>query len=289
MDRPLNVVLIGDVCIDHNIHPHGEYFSWGSPALFTAQYLTRSELATPTVISERGPDFAAYANGFSFYPAAARLKETVVFVNDTRGDVRIQKCHNMSASHHVPLDGTYKSLLSDADVVIVCTFLPSFTADYLRTILRETSKNALKVLIPQGFLRQIGPSNQIIPQESEQLRKVIDGFDLMILSDEDYPDATAWAHKWLDINNRIKIVVTEAESGATVIAKNQTEHIPTQPIPDDEYIDSVGAGDVFTAATALSYAANRDIVNAVKAGHAAAAEHLRSRAVGVVEPDLDAV
>lgn len=79
-------------------------------------------------------------------------------------------------------------------------------------------------------------------------------------------------------------VVTDGENGSFVFGKNGVEHIPAVRIPGP--VDTVGAGDSFTAGFSLALAAGADTADAAKLGSLCAAITVRKLAqTGVPSPE----
>lgn len=73
------------------------------------------------------------------------------------------------------------------------------------------------------------------------------------------------------------LVVKRGPRPATVTTGDSTIEIPARPLPNG--IDTTGAGDAFAAGFLLSFVAHGAGVEALTAGHEAAADHLIRRAV----------
>ena len=62
------------------------------------------------------------------------------------------------------------------------------------------------------------------------------------------------------------VVITLGSEGALVATASSLQRIPTMPVPDDEMVDTSGAGDAFNAAFAVAMAAGIDVFGAVALG-----------------------
>ncbi len=62
------------------------------------------------------------------------------------------------------------------------------------------------------------------------------------------------------------VVMTLGPEGALVAAGSSFERIPTIHVPDDEMVDTAGAGDAFNAAFAVSLASGLDVLDAAHLG-----------------------
>jgi bifunctional ADP-heptose synthase (sugar kinase/adenylyltransferase) len=275
------IVLIGDVCIDNNISKGINYSSWGSPALHMAQYFGQQEHVETTVVSAHGPDFEQYASLFPIYPTKPRLKKTIIFENDQRGGKRLQSCHFSDQDTTVPIDDKYKTLIGKADAIVFCPILPHLYLEYVKKVIDLAPKNCLKVLLPQGYLRTVNSQHEVIFSKYHELDQLIEHFDIVILSDQDSPNALVQAYKWSVKALQSKIIVTQAAAGATIVAGGQSEPVPTKAINPNKVLDSVGCGDVFSAAALEEYYQSKNITNAVAAGNRAAGVYLKSKALSL--------
>jgi sugar/nucleoside kinase (ribokinase family) len=145
-------------------------------------------------------------------------------------------------------------------------------------------KRCLKVLLPQGYLRYINDDGLVQPKNFDEAYDILPLLDLVVLSDEDHPQANAQAHAWKRASPHTEIILTQNARGASIIHEDKLIHIPTTPIPDKQIIDSVGCGDVFSAATAYYLFATNDIELAIRSGHEAARNKLLAPEVSQTSP-----
>ena len=268
------VVVIGHVCIDHNSTESNSYANWGSSALYIAQYLHQQYGITPSVVTEYGADMLQYIpEGIQLLPKTPTQPKTLRYENDTRVIPRIWRCFNAEFSPEPVLDSDAIEVLQKADIVFVATLLPNYSPDFLKQVLQYTKSDALRVLCPQGSLRQIDAKGLVHPRVFVEAPEILPLFALAIYSEEDIATAMHDAIVWTS-RSTTKIIVTQGETGATICERGQKLYIPTTPLEPDQIIDSVGCGDVFQAAAAYEYFCTQNLSYAVRAGHSAASAKL---------------
>lgn len=272
MNQP-NVVFVGHVVIDHNKVEQASYESWGSPAMFMTKYLQKKFALDPTVIASYGKDFLAFSDGVKLLPRKPNLDHSTAYENIVIHGHRTQYCHH--ADNTLPaLDSEIKDALSTADLLFLAPLTPAYSVDYVSELMSSVKSGCLKVLLPQGYLRRIGESDLVWPREFDEAAGILPHFDLVVLSDEDHLHASAVAHDWKRLNPKADIIVTRNIEGADIIQEQGVTHVPTNPVPFNQIVDSTGLGDVFSAAVAYNLYQTHDLTSAVQAGHAAAREKL---------------
>ena len=275
MKQP-NIVVVGHVCIDHNVSEHASYTNWGSGALYMASHAQRVLGVTPMVVTSYGEDFAQYGHAFTLHPAAPQVAKTLVYKNVTKNGSRVQHCEQSAASGPPELDATTRRLLASADIVILATLLPNYSVKYVRELLGLTPLHCLKVCCPQGYFRHVNRDGSISPREFAEASELLPLFDLTFLSEEDYPSAHQLAQRWKAQPHMSEIVITEGPRGASIVTTGGLEHIPTRAIAEEDVVDSVGCGDVFAMATTYGYYMTHDLKAAILRGHLAASYKLLS-------------
>jgi sugar/nucleoside kinase (ribokinase family) len=269
-----NVVLVGHVCIDHNTTESATYTSWGSTVLYIAQYLQSAQDITPVIISNYGPDILPYLPGVHIVPAEPNQTQTLVYENDTRTTPRIWKAHNTTFAEAPKLTPEVIEAVQAADIILVGTLLPNYSAEYIQELLGYAPPTALRVLCPQGYFRHIADDGLVIPRDFSEAPQIVPLFDLVVYSEEDHPQAFAIAKAWTQYNDATKIIITEGEKGASIVAKNGIVAIPTTPLAPEDIVDSVGCGDIFDATVTYAYYQSKDLEQAVQAAHVAAGKKL---------------
>lgn len=272
---PTKIVLIGHVCIDHNKSENATYDGWGSSVLYMSQYYQNHTAAAPCVVSSYGPDMLKYLPSVPLLPAKPNQPVTLVYENDSTTGKRTQKCHNLAAAVPPELTSEVMARIQEADIIIVAPLLPNYSADYLRRVMAAARPDSLKVLCPQGYFRSVTPEGQVQPRDFAEAANVLPLFDLVMYSEEDYPQAMELARKWQQTAD-IAVIVTQGQNGATVVHAHHMEHIPTTPIPLADIVDSVGCGDVFAATVTIEYYRTRDLAASIRAAHKTAAAKLKA-------------
>ena len=113
----------------------------------------------------------------------------------------------------------------------------------------------------------------MIFRKFEEADKILPLFDFVFLSSEDYPNIEMLSIEW----NRqygATFILTKAQEGADIINKQGVKTIPTNPIPAEKIINSIGAGDIFSAGFAYHYLKSKDVFGSVEFANKAAAEKM---------------
>jgi sugar/nucleoside kinase (ribokinase family) len=270
-----SIVLVGHVCIDHNISEHAQYESWGSSALYMATYWQQKQQLKPTILTTHGEDFSSFAAGFQLLPTAPSTANTLVFENNTKAGHRTQRCLHADSAQPPILDDHARQTLANADAVVVAPLIANYPAAFVRDVLQASNPNAVKVFVPQGYFRQITPEGQVQHQLSPTVDELIPLFDVTIYSKEDRETPLEYAQQ-LTQNIDAAIVVTQGPAGASVVQHGQSTHIPTVPVAEEDIVDSVGCGDTFAAGLAHALLAGKSIQAAVEDAHQAARQKLFS-------------
>jgi len=267
-----NVVLIGHVCIDHNDNESITYTSWGSPLMYIAEYCQMYLKNKPILIAPYGHDFDPYAKDVNLL-IEAQEESTLVYKNHTINGKRIQSCEHAKYSSPVKLTPLINRAVAEADIIALTPLLPNYTTKYVRNLLANRKSNCLSVLLPQGYFRHVNADGSIAPRKFEEAAEIISLFDMVIFSDEDTSEPFKKAKQWAR-HTPGNIIVTQGESGASVITSSGVTQVTTQAVPLDEIVDSVGCGDIFSMAAMSSFYQDRDIIKAVRAGNETARARL---------------
>lgn len=263
-----SVVLIGDVCIDHNSIEGREYKSWGSGTLYMGVYCAQRLGVQPTVVTSYGPDFATFAPPeVRLLPTKPTATRTMLNQNIVTLGRRTQYSHYAEETRLPVIDAMLETSLRTADIIVVTVLTPTFTPAYLERLLALVPQEAVKILCPQGYFRDIQADGSYKPRPFYEADELLPLFDMVSLSIEDYPAVMSAATAWSNVTPQTPIIITEAERGAVIVHAGQRTEVPTSPIALPNIVDPTGAGDVFAMSAALDFATNRDIVRAVRAGH----------------------
>lgn len=270
MPKP-NVVIIGQVCIDHNETEHAVYTGWGSTALYMADYCQRRLGITPYIITTFGTDFAPYIVDFRRHPSRPTAATTLVYKNVIRGNDRQWFCENEASAVPPKLTPDVRELIAGADILILAALLANYPPAYVQKVFSLAKPGCLKVLAAQGYLRQKNAQGKIMPRDFAEAQELLPLFDITIYSSDDYPNGIGLAQSWQqDIPGVRDVIVTEGPRGACIVRDGSTRQVPTSPIAEEEIVDSVGCGDIFAMALAYNYYTSRDLVTAIIAAHQAA-------------------
>jgi hypothetical protein len=274
-----NIVCLGHVCIDHNHTEGGKYIGWGGGTLYMSSYLQHFNLK-PKIITSYGPDLARHTEQFTLLPEMPNRTETLTFENVIRpGQPRKWSAHKAGSSTPPTLTPDLKAVIAEADMVILATLLSNYDAAWLQDALSVAKPACLKVLSAQGYLRKVADDGSIAPCDFKEAAKILPMFDVVFLSEDDAPDAAHIAQSWKKLAPQTHIIVTNGPNGATIIHEEEFQNIPTNPIPPNKIVDSVGCGEVFAAAVSLALYGGEPLDVGVLIGHAAAARKLLAHGV----------
>ena len=270
------VVILSHVCIDENVIEGISYRSWGSPAMYVAAYYARQYGVKTHIISEYGMDFTEYINDFTLMANTPRGDHTLIYKNIVKNGRRTQYCPNPENSTPVSLTKEVIALIASADILIVAPNIPNYSDTYISNAVTYARSQCKKILMPQGLLRRINDS--LVTKGSLANPAILSLFDVVIISDEDIngavPTATLWSKQLKDTI----IVITQARQGATLAQNGKSVSIPTDyALNDDEIINSVGAGDMFSAELTMKLFEGAPLEQAVRSAHRSTATILASR------------
>jgi sugar/nucleoside kinase (ribokinase family) len=239
-----------------------------------AKYLQATYYAVPLVVSNYGPDILPYVPAVDMLPDKPNQEQTLIYENDTRTVPRIWKAHNTEYAGEPELTPAIIEALQEADIVIIATLLPNYSAEYIQELLGYVKSDALRVLCPQGYFRHIEDDGLVVPRNFTEAPEIVPLFDLVVYSEEDHPQAFEIATAWQQHSNGTEVIVTQGPGGASIVAQDKIMPIPTKPLGKEEIVDSVGCGDVFAATAAYGYYQTRNLEAAIKTAHQAAAQKL---------------
>ncbi len=271
--RHLSLVVVGHLCIDHNTVDGVARISPGSPAYFISEALSGHPNITTTIIAAHGTDFDDLA-GWLPIVTPTRGSRSLHFANTLTGTTRIQRVSGLSFAAPLPLTRNERAALRRADVVILAPIVDQFPAEYVSAVVDACSPRAFVALLPQGYLRTIDGDGAVGIGVSQDIEDAARECSLVVFSDEDTPDADVAAWRLAELDNRPRVIVTRARHGATIVSDIDSIDVPTTPIAQADIVNPVGPGDVFAAAVAVALARGTGIVDAVRAGNAAAGRHL---------------
>lgn len=269
----MNAVFVGHVCIDDNVSENASYKSWGSALMYMAHYFRDNFNVDPILISNYGKDFQAYLDNFRIIPAVPVAEASMVIENQTLNGCRRQRYLNAGNATPPAISDEVIEAVSTADIIIVAPLLPTYSHGYLRDLLSHKKDKSLTVLLPQGYFRSLGAGGVIEAAYFAEADEIIPMFDLVIFSEQDCSDPEQQAQKWAG-HTGTKIVMTQGSGGASYITAQSTKKVATAPVPEEQIIDSVGCGDIFSAAVAHEYFIKGDVLSAIQEGNVAAGSKL---------------
>lgn len=269
----MKILLVGHVCIDVNESEHATYTGWGSALMYMAHYFQKYLDTTPVLLAPYGKDFQQYAQDIVLL-SPPQEAPTLVYKNRTHNNTRVQQAVHSDSAQPVPVTKDMQAAIADADIICVAPLLPNYSLDYIQNILRFRKKGSLAVLLPQGYFRAIDTEGEVTQQDFAQADTIIPLFDVVIFSETDHPQSLQLAKQWATQSPAL-MIVSQASRGASCIAADGSVHaIKTDQVSEDQIVDSVGCGDIFSAATMSAYFSKRDIIVAMKAGNKAARDKL---------------
>jgi sugar/nucleoside kinase (ribokinase family) len=100
----------------------------------------------------------------------------------------------------------------------------------------------------QGWLREIAPDGDVSPREWAHAGRDLLGVHVVVLSEQDLPDADAGAREL--IHHVPMVALTRGWRGLTLLTREGEHEVASLPRPE---VDPTGAGDVFAAAFLVRY------------------------------------
>lgn len=273
----MNITILGHVCVDHNFSEGATYTSVGSPALFIARIFSSIPQARANirVITPYGPDFNSYKHGLTLYPSTPSNTKTLTYENRSKGNLRVQKASNRDESHPVSLSDELTSVIQSSDIIFFAPLVPNYSVEYIKTALSFVSNNALKILLPQGYYRDFTDDDEVYPRKFVEANELVPLFDFVIVSEQDHHEMLATAKRW---SRDSKVILTIGEKGALFFDDNRSFLVPTRAVPLRDIVDSVGSGDIFSAAFGYEYMRTHDVYGAMDFANMIARQCLFSKA-----------
>lgn len=270
----MKTILFGHVCIDRNTIEGNHYKGWGSSLLYIAKYLQKEVSIEPGLIAPYGTDLRTVSDQPILNEP--NVDNTLVYENIVENGERRQKVQFADTIPQVHLDTDTVEKLASAELFIFAPLLPDFDSEYLRKVMSVLPDTTLKVILPQGYFRQVQADRSIAQRDFIEAKEVLPLFDMMILSNEDIDTPSTFISTWHSYNQDLTVIVTQNKDGATAYTAHSSLHIPTTPISGKDIVNPIGTGDVFSVACAYHYAGTQNLEQAIKAGHEAAARSLKT-------------
>ena len=263
----MNICILGTVCIDSNVSENASYTSAGSPAMFMNKIFKQFGDCNVSIIASYGPDFLKYLDGINIFPAQPNTDKTLVYENVSKAGLRTQKSYNREGALAVELDNSIIDVLQQADIIFFAPQSPIYSKEYIQSVTVNLKTGALKVLIPQGFYRNFDSENNVLVREFIEAKEILPLMDIVIVSEQDSPTMLVQAKDWA-LNMNVIPVVTLGEKGAVALKGNDEIQLLAIPVAENEIVDSVGSGDIFSASFAYKYKQTGDLEAAGKFANA---------------------
>ena len=260
----MNIIVLGHICIDRNISENSKYMSSGGPAVFIHKVYSQLPNTSFISISSYGKDLTQYIKDMHIYPAFANINKSLIYENKSRNGIRTQKAFNRTSSLPPEIDSKMIKILKKADIIYITPLLPNFSYSYLKKIIKHLKKSALKIILPQGYFRDFDKKNNVVPRDFIEENQILSLVNIVIVSQEDQKDMKNKAKKWIEVNNNLICIITLGEKGAMVMNNKKNIIIPTKPVLKENIIDSVGSGDIFSAAFGYKYVKTNNIKESCK-------------------------
>jgi sugar/nucleoside kinase (ribokinase family) len=178
-----------------------------------------------------------------------------VYENSSQGNLRTQRALNREYANPVPVDEGIISLIKNSDIIFFAPLIPSYGVEYVKTCLSYARKDALKILLPQGYYRDFTGENEVVQRVFVEADEIIPLFDFVIVSEQDHQDMLAITHKW---SKKINVIMTMGDKGAMYLDKSHSYIVAAQEVSYKEIVDSVGSGDIFSASFGYKYRLTQD-------------------------------
>lgn len=254
----MKISIFGHVCIDKNISEHSQYMGAGSPAMFISKTFRESKDCDVKIISTYGTDFLKYLNDVSIFPTIPNGDKTLAYENITIGSKRTQKARFREQAVSPTLSQELFNTIKQTDIAFFTPLLPNYSKDYIQQIVNHLDSDSLKILLPQGYFRDFDSDDNVTLRNFDEADQILPYMDIVIASEQDYPDIIETQKKWALSHNIISIV-TLGEKGAIAFQGEKTIHLPTQKVRPEDIIDSVGSGDIFAAGFGYQYKLSKDV------------------------------
>lgn len=271
--KKIRIVIIGHVCIDHNISEKTSYITAGGPAMFIDKIFNQFKDCQTTIVSPYGKDFFHYIKKNTFYPLRSTANHTLIYKNFINKGLRTQEALYRKNAIPLKLKGKVCNIIKQADILFIAPILPNFSPKYIQQISKFTKKGAIKILLPQGYFRDFNSQNKIILRKFSEANKILPSVDFAIASNQDYPKIRQVSPNWVK-NNKAIFIITLGKKGAVIVNKNKEIKVPTIPVPNNKIVDSIGSGDIFSAGFAYNYIKTKSSKRAVRFANKLARKYL---------------
>lgn len=257
----MNITIPGHVCIDRNVSEHVSYIAPGSPAMYMARVYRQFSGVATRIIAPYGHDFVRYLTDISIYPSTPNEERTLVYMNESRGAIRTQRALNREYAELLPITDELQKIIEASDIIFLAPLTPEYSVGYVATLMEFARKDCLKILLPQGYYRSFDSHNNVHQREFHEADMLLPLFDFVIVSEQDHFVIKEFAKEWA---NNIQVIVTRGEKGAHYYFHDESVNVDTVPVKTEDIVDSVGSGDIFSAAFGYHYYKSRNVTQSLE-------------------------
>lgn len=255
----MNIEIIGHVCIDHNDSENSSYTAAGGPGTFMERVFIQFPDVDISMAASYGPDMVPYLDGIIIYPKTPNSSKTLRHQNVTKDEIKTTIVNNQDAAFPVKITDELRERIKNADIIFFTPLTSNLNSKYIEEIVDISNKDCLKVLLPQGYFWNVDSNNMLKAQEFEEASEIIPLVDVVVVGELDHPNIMQTAKNWAKDNKNLISVVTLGGKGAVVFRNGEEIGIPGMPVPENEVVDSVGSGDIFSAGFGYRYRQTHDI------------------------------
>lgn len=257
----MKIVIFGHVCIDKNTSEQSSYVAPGGPAMFMQKIYQQFPDCEVAIVAPYGPDYLPFLQGVNILPDQPIAKATLQFENTSKQGTRTQKSYHQTELPEVTLTAEIIAKIKQADLIFFAPLLAQFSAQYIAAICAHAPETAYKVLLPQGYYRTVAADHTINLREFVEANQVLSHVDVVIVSEQDHVQMLSQAESWAN-EYGITSLVTLGENGAVAFTQGKKQLLPTLPVAADQVVDSVGAGDIFSAGFAYQFVKTHSLAKA---------------------------
>jgi sugar/nucleoside kinase (ribokinase family) len=254
----MTITIVGHVCIDTNVSERASYTSAGSPAMFMNTIYRQFPDTNVQIVAPYGPDFLEHRGDAALYPQQPNVQKTLVYENVSKNGMRHQKAYNRDEALPIPMDSALEHRLNGTDILFIAPLLPNVSIPYVQTLVSGANETTVKVLLPQGYYRDFDQDDNVSIRPFDDADSILPLVDIVIVSEQDHADMFVLATRWATQFGVI-VIVTCGEKGAVAVTGNGQFDLPARAVTENDIVDSVGSGDIFSAGFAYRYHQTHDL------------------------------
>ena len=272
---------------------HVTYDAYGSDSLpggsvYYAGLTWRALGGEARIVTAAGEDFDTRAELPGVEVRALPATETTRFINHyTRGPQTGERQQIIAAQAAAVPPQALPHGWKGADVLFLAPVLDEVDLTAWR---RAVSSRWVAVGL-QGWLKARGSStgspdhHRVVrskwPGDTKRLSSLMEGVDILFLSDEDMGDDSTLLSRLVD--HVPMLVLTHGPRGCRIYSNGESAHVGVyRPHPDRPAVDPTGAGDCFAAGFLYAIARGAEGVDAARLGAAAASIVIEAPAGGAL-------